>query len=146
MAKLGPKVAPIWLPGSQLVPRSRTKEAQLRLPDARCCLFSNQTTSTFWQISLDNPQKKLTHPKSCGVGRRHEASRIFSTSVNSGSINIIKDMWPRSSRSRSHALSRPLAFFQAAMAPCRNISAGALVTERAKREGLIKREKGPRRK
>ena len=28
-------------------------------------LSSNQATSTFWQISLGNPQKKLMHPKSC---------------------------------------------------------------------------------
>ena len=39
--------------------------------------FSNQATSTFWQISLDNFERKLMHPKSCGVsGGRRKASGI----------------------------------------------------------------------
>ena len=92
MAKLGPKTVPLWLPASQLAPDCNfalkstavavaskcTSLSPHWLLHHKLCSFSNKTTSTFRQISLDNPQRKLMHPKSCGVGGgRREASGIF---------------------------------------------------------------------
>ena len=92
MAKLGPKMVPIWLPASQLAPdcnfapKSKAvavaSKCTLLSPNwllhHKLCSFSNQTTSTFWQISLDNPKRNLLYPKSCGVGAgRREASGII---------------------------------------------------------------------
>ena len=82
MAKLGPRMTPIWLPLVNLPQRSKKHSGGFQSPNwllhRKLCSFSNQTTSTFWQISLDNPQTKLMHPKSCGVdGCRHEASGIM---------------------------------------------------------------------